>query len=331
MIAVPPPRNPFADPMLPTFADLIDRIASDTLVPLRQRRNWMWALRLVARAAGEAPAQIPAHPEFLRPIFKKSVPASLGITKAAWNNARSLAGKALERAGIASMPGRYQAAFAAEWADLWQLRPTGTNAMRCRLSRLLHFCSAQGIRPDQMNDGVLAAFHDALITESIVELPYLICRGAARSWNNAAERIVGWPQQRVTVPSRRQIFSLPWEAFPATLSTDVEAYLCRAIGLDLTDDHFTRAQRPATINTRRSQLRLFATAIVKSGFAPDMLIDLRGMLVPDVAARGLQYLIERDAGASSVHISNIADFLPTLPGRLDMPAEVVAKLRLTAC
>src|SRR5215471_15075938 len=100
MTSALPSRNPFVDPLLPTFADLIDRIASDTLVPLRRRRNWMWALRLTARAAGKAPAQIPAHPEYLRPIFKKSAPASLGITKAAWNNARSLAGKALEWAGF---------------------------------------------------------------------------------------------------------------------------------------------------------------------------------------------------------------------------------------
>jgi integrase len=75
-------------------------------------------------------------------------------------------------------------------------------------------------------------------------------------------------------------------------------------------------------------LRFLATAIVKSGFAPDLLIDLPAMLAPDVAARGLQYLIERNADASSVHISNLADFLPTLARRLDMPAEVVGKLRL---
>ena len=82
MIAAPPSRNPFADPMLPTFADLIDHIAGDTVLPLRQRRNWIWALRLIARAAGKAQTQIPAHPEYLRPIFRKSAPASLGITKA---------------------------------------------------------------------------------------------------------------------------------------------------------------------------------------------------------------------------------------------------------
>ncbi len=75
------------------------------------------------------------------------------------------------------MPAHYQAAFAPEWADLWQLLPTGTNAMRCGLSRLMHFCSAQGIHPGQVNDKVLTVFHDALITESIVEQPYLIIAG----------------------------------------------------------------------------------------------------------------------------------------------------------
>jgi hypothetical protein len=54
---------------------------------------------------------------------------------------------------------------------------------------------------------------------------------------------------------------------------DVEVYLRRASGLDLSDDHFTRAQRPATIITRRAQLRMFATAIVKSGIAADTLVE----------------------------------------------------------
>ena len=34
------------------------------------RQNWSWALRAVARAAGKDPAAVPAHPEFLRALFK---------------------------------------------------------------------------------------------------------------------------------------------------------------------------------------------------------------------------------------------------------------------
>jgi hypothetical protein len=166
-----------------------------------------------------------------------------------WNNARSLCGKALEWAGLASVPGHYLARFAPAWSELWACLPSEC-ALRHQLGRLFHYASAQRIAPNEINDAVLATFHQALETESIVPDPYEIWRGAAKSWNNAAERIPGWLQTRLTVPSRTRSFSMPWSAFPLTLQADVEAYLRRAAGLDLSDDHFTRAQRPATIEKR---------------------------------------------------------------------------------
>src|SRR5262249_17290795 len=165
----------------------------------------------------------------------------------------------------ASMPGQHAAACSPEWHLLLSNLPVST-ALPFQLSRLFHYCSAQGIPPGDVDDDVLASFHRALIAESIVRLPYEIYRGAAKSWNNAAAQIPGWPQRRLIVPSRQApVFRLPWDAFPATLQADVEAYCRRAAGLDLSDDHFTRVQRPATIRTRQAQLRLFATAIHKSG------------------------------------------------------------------
>ena len=199
-------------------------------------------------------------------------------------------------------------------------------ALSFQLSRLFHWASAQGIEPSEIDDEVLDSFCRDLVAESIVRDPYEIYRGAAKSWNNAAERIAGWPQLRLTVPSRQKIFSLPWSAFPPTLEADVEAYLRRAAGLDLSDDHFT-ARTAATIITRRWQLRLLVTAIAKSGIAADALVDLRTMLMPEVVAGGLQHLFERNDGASSVQISNLADFLPTLAARLDMPEAVITKLK----
>jgi integrase len=173
---------------------------------------------------------------------------------------------------------------------------------------------------------VLATFHQALETESIVPDPYEIRRGAAKSWNNAAERVPGWPQTRLTVPSRTRSFSMPWSAFPLTLQADVEAYLRRAAGLDLSDDMFAGPQRPATIEKRRKQLRLFATALTKSEVPLESLVDLRATLVPEVAARGLQYLLDRNSGISSVQISNLADFLPALARRLGLSNDLIAKL-----
>jgi len=322
-------RNPFADPSLPTFADLIDRIDADKTLPRRTLQNWAWALRAIARAVAKEPAAVPAHPEFLRKLLDRAAPASLNMTRPAWNNARSLASKALEWGGFTSMPGHYQAPFAPAWAVLWEKLPPDT-ALSFQLSRLFHYASAQGILPATINDGVLAAFHEALVTESLVRNPYEIYRGAVKSWNNAADRIPGWPQQRLDFAKRRKTFSLAWSAFPPSWEADVDAYLRRAAGLDLSDDHFTRAQRPRTLQTRRAQLRLFASALAKSGMPAENLIDLRTMLTPETAAQGLQFLVQRNDGRSSVQISNIALFLPTLAARLDMPTETVMRLRKVA-
>jgi integrase len=323
-------RNPFADPNLPSLADLLDRLKRDPELPATKRQNLIWALKTIARAAAKDPADIVAHPEFLRAVMKVATPESIGLSRAAWNNVRSLTGKALVWAGLASMPQHYQAPFTGAWQVLWDKLPAGKNALRFQLSRFFHYCSAQGIAPDEISDKILVAFHQALVNESIVELPYEIYRGAAKSWNNAADRIAGWPQQRLTVPSKQNLFTLPWTAFPSTLEQGVEAYGRRAAGLNLDDDHFTRPQRPATIETRDWQLRLLATAIVKGGTAPEVLVDLKSMLAPETAACGLQYLLDRNSGASSVQISNIACFLPTLATRLDMPEEVARRLRKMA-
>ena len=66
MANTPLSRSAFADPTLPTFADLIARLKADESLPLRTRQNWCWALRVVGRAVGKDPINIPAHPEALR-------------------------------------------------------------------------------------------------------------------------------------------------------------------------------------------------------------------------------------------------------------------------
>src|SRR5258708_39276916 len=105
------------------------------------------------------------------------------MSRAGWNNARSLTGKVLEWAGLASLPGHYQAAFTPAWQELWAKLPAGT-ALSFQLSRLFHYASAQGIDPEEICDKVLDDFHEALLTESIGRHPDEVHRGAAKSWNN---------------------------------------------------------------------------------------------------------------------------------------------------
>jgi hypothetical protein len=77
----------------------------------------MWALKTVIRAAAADPAEVLAHPKFVRNLMQRAAPESIGLTRASWNNARSLLGKVLEWAGLAKMPGHYLAPFAPAWAQ----------------------------------------------------------------------------------------------------------------------------------------------------------------------------------------------------------------------
>src|SRR5690349_1915061 len=121
-----PSRSAFAAPGQPSLADFIARIQGDPALSQTTRQNWAWALRALCRAAKAEPDLVAAHPEALRRLFAKAAPAATGLSVPAWNNVRSLAGKALAWAGVTSIPGHYQAPYKPAWAELWAKLPTGT-------------------------------------------------------------------------------------------------------------------------------------------------------------------------------------------------------------
>ena len=176
MALKPVSRNAFAALGQPSLADLIARVGAASDLPKTTRQNWCWALRTVARVAGKAPAAIPAHPEFLRRLMGKAAPGSMGLGIGAWNNAKSLTGKAMTWAGLISIPGHYQAPYTPEWSTLW-LRLPPKSALAVQLTRLFHYCSANGLQPEDVNDEVLQQFYEALTEESLVENPYEAYRG----------------------------------------------------------------------------------------------------------------------------------------------------------
>jgi integrase len=319
-------RSAFAAPGQPSLADLIGRVEAASDLPKTTRQNWCWALRTVARVASKEPAAIPAHPDFLRRLMSKAAPGSMGLGAGAWNNAKSLTGKAMAWAGLISIPGRYQAPYTPAWSKLWLLLPP-KSALAFQLTRLFHYCSANGIQPEHVNDEVLQQFYAALTAESLVENPYEAYRGAAKSWNNAMAQIPGWPGRPLSVPSKRaKPFSLAWTDFPATLGEQVEAHLASLAGVDL-DGDFTRPMRPATIETRRTQLLWFASAIVHTGVPASSLDRLEVLLAPALAKRGLEHLLDRRGGQTYPALAGLAQFLPALARRIGLPAETVDKLK----
>ena len=191
----------------------------------------MSALRQVARLIGGLPADIPANPEALRRALNVMAPTSAGMSKRRWANVRALLTAALELTGARIVRRRRIVGLTPSWFALRnQIRD---RYARARLSRFFTYTSAKGVEPDQVNDGTVADFAEALKRNSLLERQMNIIRDLCREWNRCAESIRGWPPTRLTVPNRRRDYSLPVSAYPPSFAADLDAYLDHQARSDL--------------------------------------------------------------------------------------------------
>src|SRR5262245_45606177 len=90
----------FVGPAVPTLADVllaIERVPDRTS---QERSDLLSAVRRVAGVLGLPPADVPAHPGFLRQRLAKVAPAAHGLGKRRWANVRSLLRQGLNIAGV---------------------------------------------------------------------------------------------------------------------------------------------------------------------------------------------------------------------------------------
>ena len=164
--------------------------------------------------------------------------------------------------------GHYMTPFSESWQAIWDLA-IGQKALYARrsASRLMHFCSAQQISPNEVDDDVAARLLGALIEESLVLNPRERWKGILRAWNRLADLLPSSsspnsPYQMIAAPIR----SLSKE-FPKRFQSEVEAAIKRWSGSDLLDeDAPEKPLAPATLKKRRIQLRELASGLVLSGW-----------------------------------------------------------------
>jgi hypothetical protein len=308
LMATPEPsRNPFLSPDQLTLADLTDRIAADESLLPGRRKDILSALNTFSRVVGKPLTALAANARFLRGVFTTATPTAAGITKERWANIRSLVLAALTSEGLASVPGRYTAPLSQAWQTLWDRLPPG-KGLRDQMSRLFHFCSANGIAPTEITDAVIDGYAKALIEESFVKHPHELHRLAVKGWNKAAAMIAEWPQVALAPPaSLRRDFSLPWADFPASLVEAFEAHLHRGTkNVDLLDDDWTRPLRPESITTRRKQFRRYLSALTLAGRSPETLTSLAAVVDLATIKTGLRVLLERNDNKATKDVFDVA-------------------------
>ncbi len=289
------------------LADVLAAIAAAEL-PERRNQDLASAVRSVARALGRSPEQVPADPRLLANRLAEIAPQALGFSKARWNNVRSLLRAALELV-TAMAPGRHLTPLTPAWAALWERLPTRT--LKSRLSRLLHYCSAAGIEPDDIGEASFAAFREHLEL-TLLKDPPIVFRETLLGWNAAGQQVTGWPNVPASIAARRTAWTLPWGAFPESLHRDVILYLDRLGGRDPLEELPFRPVRPLTLQHREYQIRQFASGLVMRGRDASTLTSLADLVAIDAFKDGLRYLLERRGGKSTPTVVHLAGSLKAI-------------------
>jgi integrase len=300
-----PSRSVTASP--PSLADLLDAVAQADLSE-RRRQDMASAIRSVARALGRPLADIPADPHLLSKRLIEVAPQALGLSQGRWSNIRSLLRAAIKLV-MPVAPGRHLSPLSPAWKMLWG--PLESQTLKTRLSRLFHFCSEKGIEPPDVDEATFAEFRQYLDT-ALLKNPAIVHRACLSAWNTALSTVPGWPDFSVSIPQRRDRWTLPWEVFPSSLREDMAHWLDRLAGHDLLAELPFRPVRPATLRSREYQIRQFASALMLRGRNAATLTGLADLVAIYSFKEGLRFLLERQGNKPTSMIADLASTMKAI-------------------
>jgi len=296
--------QPPSTPSVPTIADLIADLRTDTSVGEAPRTRMTTALRSFCRHLGLPPDGTPAAPALLRDAAAGFSPAAAGITPRTWSNTRSAVLAALRHDGLVPHAARNSHPSPA-W-DVWrpQMQTAGCDRM---LSHLARWSSAHGIGPDEIDDAILDRFHRHLIDETMASRPQKSHQNTCRAWNKVCAAIPGFPGRPVTLPRYRASYRLPTGTLPAGFRADLAAWLDLLAGTDPLDERGPlRPLRPTTLESNEGMVLRFAAAAVHAGTAPADLTALSALVRYDIFKSALGWMIRNNRGKAGPGIVNTA-------------------------
>jgi integrase len=319
----------------PSRASLQDVLAAIDLeqgLPPKRRQDLRSAVRLVAKVMEREPQLIAADPRGLGRRLEGISPLSLGLSAGRWANTRSLLRAALKLV-VPVMPGASTTPLLPQWEPLAaEARKVGSCWLR--LGRLLRWLSERQIGPETVTLADLERFKSAYLVDALLGHPEQSWQAARQSWERMREACPDWPQIALEKAPNGRVYSLPWEAFPASLKVEIDALLERLAGRDLSVDGPTRPLKPATLKARDHELRVHASALVHQGLAPESLTSLATCLAIENYRLGLQWLYARYGSKPSRTMHNMAANLKAIArhwlkadvATLDAMAKIVRRL-----
>ena len=311
-----------------TLAEVAAAISADLSLAETRRRSVRSSIRCFCRLLELDPVTTPISLDTYADAVRRFRPSRAGLRKDRWQNILTDLRFALRWAGIPGVPGRNLRAPDPAWQTL--LDRLDHRSSMDRIGRFARWCTDQGITPPQVEQAVLDAFRAGL------EAMPQACRSAAHTaeylvvlWNRAAETVAGWPRVRLKGRARSRRWTLPLDAYPASLRAEFEAYLVWSAGRDWLDDAGPRRPlRPVTIKNQRYLLRAFLGSLVAEGRPPESLTQLRDLVQVGTIKVGLRHLLARSARGKAGQAHQVARMLYRIArDRVGVDGEHLDRLR----
>ncbi|MEM1300104.1 MAG: site-specific integrase [Pseudomonadota bacterium] len=300
----PKPGEVFVNPKAMSLGQLNDLIPSFGLSKNRER-DLRSAIKCIARALDRPIDQIHLDPEWLWAQLDRVMPAALGIEHKTWQNTRSNLRSAMKLIGVGKRIAPVQMDGA--WEELRQrMVAHGNKSIICWLGKFLRYGYLTGRNPSDVNLATILAYEDELRAR-LHKNPSKAAYYAAHMWDRASGRVAGWPANKFGWVDRRNIYCLPWSAFPGSLAVDIEVWLAQAADEDIFEDWNPGARRkPITREKRRYELQRFASALAHAGVDAAELTSIAALVDMENVKRGLRWLRdERFGGKLTGGLHNI--------------------------
>ena len=311
-----------------TLADVDRAIRANTELSEMRKRDLLSAPRRVGKIANRELKDIRLDPQQLRHLLAPGRPGTEHLSRKGLQNLRSDLTAAIALSGLRPLLRTARATIDVAWVACRAL--VADKGHRAALYRFSAFCSARGIPPEEVDDGVIAAYAAALKNESLVRHPDKTLKVAVWGWNKACATIEGFPGTAVSgFRVGREPKRVSLTAFPETFRKDIDRYLdfC-SVSDPFDDDARGKALAPSTVHLRRSQIHTALDVAVGQGIAPESLTSLAELVSPGVVKTILRGLRARHDGEANAYASSLATTLVTIAKEwVKAPADQIAELK----
>lgn len=298
--------NPFLDQNEVMFSDVVRDISEDHDLPPTKRRDVVSDIQCLLRLLNLNPETTPARAGSLTAGLKKLHPVQANISSKRLANMKSNALYALRHLGISQQQHRYATGLSTKWRTLRDTIPD--EQVRWKLSRLFHYGSASEIDPETVNDETIEKLLVAVTEENFVTNPESTVGQSIYAWNRCQAEISGWPGTRLTrLPEKRTTWTFKLDQFPGSFAQEAAVWKSKLEQDDPFDeDAIPRPLRPATINHRMFQLRMFASALVRRNLPIDRITSLGVLVELSNFKEAIRYMLDRNDGKSTESIYGCA-------------------------